>query len=253
MRKLLTLGLAAVLLAIPLAASAQEAYTTRSVNVRAGPDITYPLVGSLGGGAPVQVFGCLDNWSWCDVGFGYDRGWIYAPYLNYVYQGRRVPFYTYAPSFGIPIIAFSVGSYWDRYYRGRSWYGRREYWEHRQPVRVRPSGPPPMATLPYSREHAESHVYRPPSNTPPYTGNRGPQHSGDNRAGVPSRDQRGAQGMPSGTLPAPATSHPQEMRRASPTQQPAPPAVHDGGQRGGDKSHAEGEKGRGKEHEGAKP
>src|ERR1700730_2525469 len=102
MRKLLTFGLASVLLVVPFAASAQEAYTTRSVNVRAGPDTSYPVVGSLGAGAPVEVFGCIDDWSWCDVGFGYDRGWVYAPYLNYVYQGRRVPFYTYAPTFGIP-------------------------------------------------------------------------------------------------------------------------------------------------------
>src|ERR1700687_1722441 len=108
MRKLLTLGLASLPLAIPIAASAQEAYTTRTVNVRAGPDTSYPPVAALGGGAPVQVMGCLDDWSWCDVVFGDNRGCVYAPYLNYVYQGARVPFYTYAPSFGIPIISFSV-------------------------------------------------------------------------------------------------------------------------------------------------
>ncbi len=81
-----------------------------------------------------------DDWSWCDVAFEDNRGWIYAPYLSYVYQGARVPFYTYAPSFGIPIIAFSLGSYWDRYYRGRPRYGRRDYWERREPRHVRPPG-----------------------------------------------------------------------------------------------------------------
>jgi len=146
MRKLLTVALASVLLAIPIATSAQDAFTTRSVNVRAGPDTSYPAIATLGGGAPVQVMGCLDDWSWCDVGFEDNRGWVYAPYLSYVYQGARVPFYTYAPSFGIPIIGFSVGSYWDRYYRGRPWYGRRDYWERREPQHARPSGPPPRST-----------------------------------------------------------------------------------------------------------
>src|SRR5207237_3918872 len=148
MRKLLTVGLASALLAIPIATSAQDAFTTRTVNVRAGPDTSYPAVAVLGAGAPVQVMGCLDDWSWCDVVFGDNRGWAYSPYLSYVYQGYRVPFYSYAPSFGIPIISFSVGSYWDRYYRGRPWYGRRDVWEHRRPVHVRPSGPPPRASLP---------------------------------------------------------------------------------------------------------
>ena len=134
-------------LAIPFATSAQDAFTTRSVNVRAGPDTSYPPVATLGGGAPVQVMGCLDDWSWCDVAFEDNRGWVYAPYLSYVYQGARVPFYTYAPSFGIPIIGFSVGSYWDRYYRGRPWYGRRDYWERRAPQHARPSGPAPRGPL----------------------------------------------------------------------------------------------------------
>jgi len=277
MRKLLTLGLASLLLAIPIAASAQEAYTTRTVNVRAGPDTGYPVVSALGAGAPVQVFGCLDDWSWCDVGFGYDRGWVYAPYLNYVYQGRRVPFYTYAPTFGIPISTFSVGSYWDRYYHGRPWYGRRDYWEQRSPVHVRPTGPSPR---PF-REELDGQRYRTQSSQPGYQGNREaaardnrfprdagtvPQERrgyqgapGTREGGAPPADRRAYQGAPGGAAPpqnrfpqdarratpaqqagaAPAPNKaPQEMRRASPTQQAAPPAVHEGGPpRGGEKNH----------------
>ena len=293
MRKLLAAGLASVLLAVPVAVSAQEAYTVRSVNVRAGPDTSYPVVSGLGAGAPVQVFGCLDDWSWCDVGFGYDRGWVYAPYLNYVYQGRRVPFYTYAPSFGIPIIAFSVGSYWDRYYRGRSWYGRRDYWERREPQHARPSGPAPR----HFAEDRDGQRYRAQSGQSGYQGNR--EAGRDNRfprdAGAVSQDRRGYQGapgiregapapadrrtyqgqpgQPGGAVPQPnrqtqemrrgnpqggpppaVNNAPQEMRRASPTQQAAPPAAHEGGPRGGGEKGrgGEGERGRGKD-EGNKP
>src|SRR5881396_590552 len=88
--------LGAFLFAAALAANAQEAFTTRTVNVRAGPDTSYPTVAVLGPGAPVQVMGCLDDWSWCDVAFADNRGWVYSPYLSYVYQGYRVPFYSYA-------------------------------------------------------------------------------------------------------------------------------------------------------------
>jgi len=279
MRKLLTLGLASFLVAIPFAASAQEAFTSRSVNVRAGPDTSYPAVATLGGGAPVEVMGCLDDWSWCDVVFGYNRGWVYAPYLTYVYQGARVPFYTYAPSFGIPIVAFSLGSYWDRYYRGRSWYGRRDYWERREPRHVRPAGPPPRAFS----ERSDYQGRRGASGPPAYTGNRETPTGRPSREGAtPSPDRRGYQGAPSGSpptvnrpaqeirrgsaaqqggpppqevrraSPAQQGGPPQEMRRASPTQQAAPPASREGPR--GEKSRApEGEKGRGKENEGAKP
>jgi uncharacterized protein YraI len=265
MRKLLTVGFASVLLAIPFAISAQDAFTTRSVNVRAGPDTSYPAVATLGGGVPVQVMGCLDDWSWCDVAFEDNRGWAYAPYLSYVYQGARVPFYTYAPSFGIPIIGFSVGSYWDRYYRGRPWYGRRDYWDRRAPQHVRPSGPAPRSTPPSVRERAEYQGRGAPSGRPAYTDNRGTPPVGNNRppreASSPSPARRGYQGAPGGGPPPSSNQPPQEMRRASPTQggpppgpraapaqQGRPPPAAQGGPRGAERSSApEGDKGHGKE------
>ncbi len=59
--------LGAFLFAAVVAAHAQEAFTRRTVNVRAGPDTSYPTVAPLGAGASVEVMGCLDDWSWCDV------------------------------------------------------------------------------------------------------------------------------------------------------------------------------------------
>src|SRR2546430_11969535 len=148
MRKLLTVALASVLLAIPIATSAQDAFTTRSVNVRAGPDTSYPAVATLGGGSPVQVMGCLDDWSWCDVAFEDNRGWVYAPDVTYEYDGGYVPLYTYAPSLGIPVVQFTIGDYWERYYRERPWYAQRDEWGHREPSHHRPPGPPPSAGPP---------------------------------------------------------------------------------------------------------
>ena len=137
------------LLALFAAASAQNAVTTRPASVYAGPDDSYPMVAELDADAPVQVMGCLDDWSWCDVAFADNRGWVYAPDIIYDYEGDYVPFYTYAPSFGVPIVQFVIGDYWGRYYHGRPWYAQRDEWEHRSlPQHRRPAGPPPSAGPP---------------------------------------------------------------------------------------------------------
>jgi len=128
-----SLLLAAFLCAIPAAALAQEAYTNRTANVRAGPDRTYPVVGQLPPGAGLQVMGCIDDYSWCDVVFGDNRGWVYAGSLSYPYQSGRVPILGYGAVIGLPIITFSLGNYWDSYYRGRPWYRNRSYWVSRPP------------------------------------------------------------------------------------------------------------------------
>lgn len=126
-------------------ASAQTAFTTQYLDVFAGPANGYPLVARLGPGAPVQVMGCLSDWSWCDIVFAGNRGWAYSPDITYTYQGSRVPLYNYLPRLGIPIVTFSLGSYWDRYYRGRPWYSQRNVWMRRAPPpRSRPVGPPAM-------------------------------------------------------------------------------------------------------------
>ncbi|MGH8289159.1 MAG: SH3 domain-containing protein [Steroidobacteraceae bacterium] len=146
----LVYSLGALLLSAFGLASAQSAFTARPMNVRAGPNGDYPLVAQLDAGAPLDVHGCLNDWSWCDVSFDDNRGWIYAGGVSFVYQGERVPLYSYGPSLGLPIITFSLSSYWGNYYRGRSWYGQRDEWAHRRmPPHMRPAGrphagPPPM-------------------------------------------------------------------------------------------------------------
>jgi uncharacterized protein YraI len=131
-RRPLVFPVAALLLAACGIASAQNAYTSKPMNVRAGPDREYPLVAQLDAGAPLDVHGCLSDWSWCDVSFGDNRGWIYAGGLSFVYQGERVPLYSYGPSLGLPIVTFALGAYWDDYYRGRPWYAQRSSWAHRR-------------------------------------------------------------------------------------------------------------------------
>lgn len=115
------------------AAFAGQGYVTINVNLRAGPDAGYPDVAMLHAGTSVAIEGCVDGWSWCDVAYGDARGWVPANYLQQDYQGQRVLIPEYGVRIGVPVISFVFGSYWDSYYRDRSWYGSRERWSRVTP------------------------------------------------------------------------------------------------------------------------
>ena len=72
---LFLLGIGAGLV-VPAASSAETAYTTKTVNLRAGPSRDYELVAQVPAGVPVEVNGCVDDWTWCDVSLEGDRGWV---------------------------------------------------------------------------------------------------------------------------------------------------------------------------------
>ena len=65
--KLLVKTLAAALLAVPVLASAQQAFTSQYVNMRAGPAADYPVVTTLPQGTSLMVQGCVNDFTWCDV------------------------------------------------------------------------------------------------------------------------------------------------------------------------------------------
>jgi uncharacterized protein YraI len=114
-------------------AFAADGYVTGNVNLRAGPDSSYPSVARLRGGTPVSIQGCVDGWSWCDVAVGSDRGWVAGNFLQEEYQGQRVLVPAYGVQIGIPIVSFVFGSYWDDHYQSRSWYHERNRWSQVSP------------------------------------------------------------------------------------------------------------------------
>jgi uncharacterized protein YraI len=155
------------------AASAETAYTTKSVNLRAGPSRDYEVVVRAPAGVPVEVYGCVDDWTWCDVSLGGDdRGWVYAGNLEYPYENRRVVVLGHGPLVGFPIVTFSLDSYWDNYYRGRPWYSRRSYWDRRPPPAHWIGSPRPSVVRPgvirpgIDRPSRPSEVVRPRENRP---------------------------------------------------------------------------------------
>ncbi|MEO7917106.1 MAG: SH3 domain-containing protein [Dokdonella sp.] len=123
------LAAAGLALAIPVSAQAGSGYLSVNVNLRAGPAIDYPSVYVAPRGSAVEVYGCIDSWEWCDVSWDGYRGWVSGNYLDYGWNGRRVPVYDYGPRLGLGIISFNFGNYWTSHYRHRSWYGDRHRYE----------------------------------------------------------------------------------------------------------------------------
>ena len=116
------------LLAVPAAASALTAVTTEPLPLRAGPAGDFPVVDQVPADARVIVHGCVGAYRWCDVSWRDAHGWARGDELAYLEGSRRVSIIEYGPRARLPIVAFSVDRYWDRYYRSRPFYSERERW-----------------------------------------------------------------------------------------------------------------------------
>ena len=128
MRKIIvTATLASLALPIaPAMARTYSGWTVRATAMRAGPQYAYPAVRRIRRNARVDIYGCLNDWTWCDVGYRYDRGWVPGRDLVANYRGRRRGISSYL---GIGVLTFIFGNYWDDHYRGRSFYNERSRWE----------------------------------------------------------------------------------------------------------------------------
>ncbi|HET6804979.1 MAG TPA: SH3 domain-containing protein [Frateuria sp.] len=170
-------GALALLAGIPLQAMAADGYVTGTVTLRAGPDIGYPAVDMIPAGAPVGIEGCTDGWEWCDVVFEDERGWVAGTFIQQEYDDRPVLVHAYGARLGVPIVSFSIVTYWDRHYVGRPFYRERERWYRRPPPHHAP--PPPHGPWAHpqrlkdhrgdhdrDRWHAAPAPYRRPEPTP---------------------------------------------------------------------------------------
>ncbi|KUY56815.1 SH3 domain-containing protein [Burkholderia sp. RF2-non_BP3] len=199
--------------AVPGIADAQSsAYTNSPAEIYAGPAPDYPVVAQVPPGTALDVFGCLSDYSWCDVALPGVRGWIDAEQLDYPYQGNYVPLLEYGAIIGVPVTGFAIGAYWDRYYRHRPWFHDRDRWERRAEPRIGPGGMPPA----YGHPQPGGPNQRAPGGGPPERHDARPSATrggwnGPNRAPAPQQ-----------AAPAPAPMPGRQPQPQQPAQQPAP-------------------------------
>lgn len=191
-------------LMLPAGAWAAPGYVTGNVNLRAGPEVDYPAVLTIPAGSTVDIQGCLEDYGWCDVIAGGNRGWVAGNYIQYEYEQRRVFVPDYGPRIGIPIITFAIGSYWDSYYRGRPFYSQRDRWYGRPPVHRPPPPRPPSWNHGPGRPGWNGPTPRPPGHggnvgRPPQWGGPGagrPPQGGNNGPGRPPQPGNAGPGRP---------------------------------------------------------
>lgn len=252
MRSLLFVTTFAVL-ALPaapvLAQRATTGYTVRATSLRAGPAYDYPLVRRVARNAGVDVYGCLRDRSWCDVGYRSDRGWMPARDLVVDYRGRRQGISLYP---GIGVLTFIFGSYWDSHYRNNRFYADRPRWERQYYDKYQNAWGPRPQTPP---------AYRQPGRPPVQPGRPRPQLQQPQPQGHPQRQpqfqprpqpqpqfqprqlhQGGPNPVPTGPGVAPvnprgSATSPVRMR-PNPGAQPGP-APRRGGQQGEDRKPPE--------------
>ncbi|MGH6804118.1 MAG: DUF6600 domain-containing protein [Methyloceanibacter sp.] len=103
-------------------------YAVTNVNLRAGPGTYYPAILVVPARTPISILGCLGDYTWCDVFFQGNRGWMRSIYLQGWYRGYYYSLRDYAPRLGYRVVSFDIGRYWDSNYRERPFYGERRRW-----------------------------------------------------------------------------------------------------------------------------
>lgn len=161
---------ALALLAAASAAEAQQGgHAYGAATLRAGPSHGYPQVATLARGDGLTVQGCVANWSWCDVRWQEQRGWMPAAMIEFDARddGRTV-------ASAMPVVAFSLDDYWNAHYRDRPWSRQRARWRQLPAPQETPlPGPltrqltPPQQAAPSASAAQPSTAWQPPAWVPP--------------------------------------------------------------------------------------
>lgn len=188
MKRILTAVALLGALLLPGVASAEPGFLPRPVKMRAGPGVNYPPIITLPGNSGVEIIGCLSDMSWCDVSWGAYRGWVAGSYLRMPWEGQYRPLYAAPP----PVIVFDFGSYWERYYSGLPFYGRRDRWQPHPVDRPRAQEPRPQPQpQPQHRAAPERAREQPQPQHQPQPQNHGGNNGPDNRQGGPGGNNGG--------------------------------------------------------------
>jgi uncharacterized protein YraI len=109
----------------PSLAQAAQGVIVANTALHAGPDDQFPPVDEVQAGTNVDVNGCLTGFTWCDISFQRDRGWVTGQDLEIMFQSRRVRVTEATPDV-VPFVAFEFDSYWQQNYHDRPFYKDRD-------------------------------------------------------------------------------------------------------------------------------
>jgi uncharacterized protein YraI len=103
-----TIGLVA-LMGAALVSSPALAVTafspTGNLNVRSGPGFQYQVMNQISANVPVEITGCVSDYSWCSVALpGGATGWASAPYLVTKAAGQAKNMSVVGAQLGIPVV-----------------------------------------------------------------------------------------------------------------------------------------------------
>jgi uncharacterized protein YraI len=117
--------------AIPLPAFAATGYLATTVNLRAGPSTSYPIVARIPGETILNVEGCLRDGSWCDVTWKrkkhvLEHGWVSSRFLESAFRKKNGQYVIRSrEALEVPAVRFDIVPYWDAYYRDSDFYHER--------------------------------------------------------------------------------------------------------------------------------
>jgi uncharacterized protein YraI len=109
----------------PSLAQASQGVIVANTALHAGPDDQFPPVDEVQAGTNVDVKGCLTGFTWCDISFQQDRGWVTGQDLEILLQSRHVRVTEATPDV-VPFVTFEFDSYWQQNYPERPFYRDRD-------------------------------------------------------------------------------------------------------------------------------
>jgi uncharacterized protein YraI len=115
---------AALFLATSLAQAAQG-FIVSGTALKAGPDPQFPTVIEMQAGAEVNVYGCFEGHTWCDISFHEDRGWVPGEDLEVIFQSKRVKIVE-VTTVVVPVVTFEFTTYWQAHYNSKPFFKERE-------------------------------------------------------------------------------------------------------------------------------
>jgi uncharacterized protein YraI len=119
-KKIYAACLALAILCTTAAQGVAHSYASGDVNMRVGPGKGYARIATVPKGAPLHVHGCTAS-RWCDVTFGYTRGWVFGRFIGASPYGValapqvvfvRMPVVHYPHYRPRPVVVVPAAPYW---------------------------------------------------------------------------------------------------------------------------------------------